>query len=128
MTDSNQPSVPFTEPTPEEKKRWAENARELWISTALDPWCKRHGLTRKQGLSVAFDDSTFDPKNPEKDQVTLGSLFAWSGQQNDFASYLMWGPGAPKPAAAAPVGADQAILSSWRIQPSRPKPGEVVTP
>ena len=61
------------------------SARQLWIQTALDPWCERHGLTRTQGLSVAFQDSPFDPKNPSKDRVTLKSLFGWSGQQNDFA-------------------------------------------
>lgn len=64
-------------------------ARELWITNALDPWCERHGLTRGQALSIAFDDSSFNPRNPEKDQVTLNTLFAWAGQQNDFAAYLV---------------------------------------
>lgn len=64
-------------------------SRQSWIDTALDPWCKRHGLTRAQGLSVAFDDDSYNPANPSKDQVTLRELFAWGGQQNDFAGYLM---------------------------------------
>lgn len=64
-------------------------AREMWITTALDPWAKRHGLTRAQALSVAFDDSAFNPVNPQRDQVTLKDLYAWSGQEHGFAAYLM---------------------------------------
>ena len=64
-------------------------ARELWVSNALDPWAKRHGLTRAQALSVAFDDSSFNPANPQRDQVTLKDLYGWSGQEHGFAAYLM---------------------------------------
>ena len=64
-------------------------AREMWISNALDPWAKRHGLTRAQALSVAFDDSAFNPANPQRDQVTLKDLHGWSGQEHGFAAYLM---------------------------------------
>ena len=64
-------------------------ARETWIASALDPWAKRHGLTRAQALSVAFDDSPFNPANPQRDQVTLKDLYAWSGQEHGFAAYLM---------------------------------------
>lgn len=63
-------------------------ARQMWIETALDPWCERHGLTRAQGLSVAFNDHEFNVENPSKDLVTLKTLFQWSGQQNDFAAEL----------------------------------------
>lgn len=65
------------------------SARNMWIETALDPWCKRHGITREQGLSIAFNDDSFNPQNPEKDLVTRERLFAWGGQQNDFAFWLM---------------------------------------
>lgn len=64
-------------------------SRELWISNALDPWARRHGLTRAQALSVAFDDSSFNPTNPQRDQVTLKDLYGWSGQEHGFAAYLM---------------------------------------
>ena len=64
-------------------------SREMWISNALDPWAKRHGLTRAQALSVAFDDSAFNPTNPKRDQVTLKDLYGWSGQEHGFAAYLM---------------------------------------
>lgn len=63
-------------------------ARDTWIATALDPWCKRHGITRKQGLSIASRDDTYDHSNPSKPLVTLKDLSAWGGQQNDFFSYL----------------------------------------
>lgn len=65
------------------------SARNMWIETALDPWCKRHGITRVQGISIAFDDSSFNPENPKKDLVTRDALFGWGGQQNDFALWLM---------------------------------------
>lgn len=61
----------------------------MWISSALDPWAKRHGLTRAQALSVAFDDAAFNAANPRRDQVTLKDLYAWSGQEHGFAAYLM---------------------------------------
>lgn len=64
-------------------------ARAAWAATALDPWAKRHGLTRAQALSVAFDDHPFNPSDPERDQVTLRDLHAWNGQQHGFAAYLM---------------------------------------
>lgn len=64
-------------------------ARDIWIATALDPWCTRHGLTRAQGLSVAFDDSEFDPCHPEKPRPNMANLFQWGGQQNDFALELL---------------------------------------
>ncbi|CAN7769819.1 hypothetical protein LJR290_007465 [Variovorax sp. LjRoot290] len=64
-------------------------ARETWITTWLDPWAARHGLTRAQALSVAFDDSPFNPANPSRDQVTLRDAHAWNGQEHSFASYLM---------------------------------------
>lgn len=62
--------------------------RKMWISDFLDPWCERHGLTREQGLSVAFKDVAYNPANPRKDLVTLKDLFSWGGQQNDFFTHL----------------------------------------
>ena len=64
-------------------------AREDWVARALRPWCERHGLTLRQGLSVLFDDGSFNPESPEKDRVTAKDVFAWGGQQNDFAARLM---------------------------------------
>ena len=64
-------------------------SREMWVSNALDPWAKRHGLSRGQAPSVAFDDSSFNPANPQRDQVTLKDLYGWSGQEHGFAAYLM---------------------------------------
>lgn len=69
--------------------RHEASAREMWMTSALDPWAKRHGLTRAQALSVAFDDSPFNPANPQRDQVTLKDLYAWSGQEHGFAAYLI---------------------------------------
>jgi len=65
------------------------SARASWVASALDPWAKRHGLTREQALSVAFNDDSFNPGDPTRDQVTLRDLHAWSGQQHGFAAYLM---------------------------------------
>lgn len=53
--------------------RHEASAREAWISSALDPWAKRHGLTRAQAPSVALDDSASNPVNPRRDQVGLDS-------------------------------------------------------
>ena len=64
-------------------------AREDWLARALRPWCERHGLTLRQGLSVLFDDGAFNPDSPSKDRVTAKDMFAWGGAQNDFASRLM---------------------------------------
>jgi hypothetical protein len=64
-------------------------ARESWISNWLEPWAARHGLTRAQALSVAFDDSPFNPADPSRDYVTLRDAYAWSGQEHGFATYLM---------------------------------------
>ena len=69
--------------------RHEASAREMWISTWLDPWAARHGLTRAQALSVAFDDAPFNPANPSRDQVTLRDAHAWSGQEHGFAAYLL---------------------------------------
>jgi len=29
-----------------------------WLENAIDPWAKKHGLTRDQAISVLFDDNT----------------------------------------------------------------------
>ena len=72
----------------EEAIQHEANARNMWIATTLDPWCERHGITRKQGLSIASKDDAYNPADPSKDLVTLKSLFGWGGQQNDFFAYL----------------------------------------
>ena len=64
-------------------------AMQLWVSTALEPWCNRHGITLEQGLSIAFDDSPFNPKTKKDDLPTMRNLFEWNGQQNTFAWRLM---------------------------------------
>lgn len=69
-------------------------SRALWLEAALDPWCLRHGISQTQALSIVFDDGAYNPANPEKDQVTLKSLFWGDGQHNDFAAFLMR-PAAP---------------------------------
>lgn len=65
------------------------DSRNAWIATELDPWCERHGLTRAQALSVAFDDQPFDERNPERDRATLKSLHSWAGQEQGFAGHLI---------------------------------------
>lgn len=70
------------------------SAREMWLKVALDPWCKRHGISRKQALSIVFSDHTYNPIDPSKDNIVLKDLFAWGGQQNDFASYFRRNPDA----------------------------------
>lgn len=69
--------------------RLEDRARQEWVNCSLQPWCERHGLTLQQGLSVLFDDGPFNAADPSKDLVTRESVFAWSGQQNTFASRLM---------------------------------------
>lgn len=49
---------------------------------------QRHGITREQGLSIASNDSDYNPNDPSKMLVTFADLFSWGGQQNDFFSYL----------------------------------------
>lgn len=68
--------------------RRATQARNIWTEKFLDPWCARHGLTREQGLSVTFDDNSFNPANPEKDLVTQKDLFWGGGQHNDFVAHF----------------------------------------
>jgi hypothetical protein len=100
----------FRDGVPEEKciaeaVRLETKAREMWLSVALDPWCKRHGITREQGLSIAFADHTYNPANPSKDLVTMKDLFAWAGQQNDFYRHLQ-----RHPAAAGPGGQETKVV------------------
>lgn len=66
-----------------------KKARDNWVETSLRPWCDRHGLTIEQGLSVAFRDESFNPQDPENDLPTIKDVFAWNGQQNNFALSLM---------------------------------------
>lgn len=69
--------------------KFEDRARQEWVERSLQPWCDRHGLTLKQGLSVLFDDHPYNPEDPSKDIVTKESVFGWGGQQNDFAYRLM---------------------------------------
>lgn len=62
-------------------------SRDMWLDKAMLPWCKRHGLSLEQGLSVVFNDHAYNPDNPERDQVILRDLM-WNGQGQDFAVYL----------------------------------------
>lgn len=64
-------------------------ARQSWIDTALKPWCDRHQLTLKQGLSVLFDDNAFNPQTRCDDLVSRERVLGWSGQQDCFAHRLM---------------------------------------
>lgn len=64
-------------------------ARQFWIDQSLAPWCERHGLSLRQGLSVLFEDDSFNRENPDKPLPTRESIFAWSGQQNGFALSLI---------------------------------------
>lgn len=64
------------------------NARLMWFSQ-LEQWCNRHKITIEQGLSVLFDDDSFDPNNHSTDRVTKRTMFEWSGQQNDFAPRVL---------------------------------------
>lgn len=63
-------------------------ARAMWREKAFEPWRLRHGLTVQQALSVAFEDGPYDALDPSRDRPTVNSLFAWSGQQHDFAAAL----------------------------------------
>ena len=64
------------------------SARMVFVVNYLDPWCKRHGLTHRQALTVLFDDGAHDPSNPARDRVTANELHTRCGPQNDFAEYL----------------------------------------
>jgi hypothetical protein len=85
-------------------------SRQSWIDTALEPWCKRHGITMKQGLSIMARDDAYNPDAPHTDLVTFKSLFEWSGQQNAFAEHLLR---EMKDADAAPSGSE--IEDKWKI-------------
>ena len=63
-------------------------SRELWLTIALEPWCKRHGITIKQGISILFDDAAFNPITRKDDLPTREAVFSWGGQQLDFANYI----------------------------------------
>jgi len=81
--------------------KFEDRARQDWVDHCLQPWCDRHGLTLKQGLSVLFDDDSFNPADPSKDRVTRRDVLGWSGQQNDFALRLMADMKATPPAVAS---------------------------
>lgn len=49
--------------------------RKFWIKQSLDPWCKRHNLTREQALSIVCDDGSYNKDDPETDLVTMKDLF-----------------------------------------------------
>jgi hypothetical protein len=85
-------------------------SRQAWVDTALSPWCKRHGITMAQGLSIMARDDAYNPKAPDKDLVTFKSLFEWSGQQNAFAEHLLR---EIKVADEAPKSGDE-IEDKWK--------------
>ncbi|MBY0466242.1 MAG: hypothetical protein K2W33_14995 [Burkholderiales bacterium] len=89
--------------------RFEDRARQEWVDRSLQPWCDRHGLTLKQGLSVLFDDHPYNLKDPSE-LVTQRSVLAWSGQQNDFSFRLMEDmKAAERVAAESGVRADVAF-------------------
>lgn len=48
---------------------------EMWLGY-LDEWCaKHHGLTRKQAISILFEDTPYNPNG--KDIITQKELY-WS--------------------------------------------------
>jgi len=49
--------------------------RKFFISLLLDPWCKRHNITREQALSIICNDGSYNKDNPEKDLVTKKDLY-----------------------------------------------------
>ena len=63
----------------------AETMYPEWLKL-LDEWRNNHGITRKQAMSILFNDSRYNPKNPEKDNVIIKDLF-WAGV-NDF--HFLW--------------------------------------
>jgi hypothetical protein len=63
-------------------------SRELWCEKALDPFCKKHGLTRRQAISVIFDDVGSSSTDPEERVVTVQDLY-WNGQGYDFSRAML---------------------------------------
>jgi hypothetical protein len=63
-------------------------ARELWCEKSLDPFCKKHGLTRRQAISVVFDDHRYNAADPEHDLVTVQDLYC-NSQGYDFSRALL---------------------------------------
>jgi hypothetical protein len=49
--------------------------RKFFIDLLLDPWCKRHNLTREQALSIICDDGSYNKNAPEKQMITKEDLF-----------------------------------------------------
>ena len=95
-------------------------ARQMWIDTALQPWCDRHGLTQQQALSVLFDDSAFNPVTRKDDLVTAQTVFSWGGQVPDFHMHMRQQseshPTTPTPTTtAAPQDFELADVVRWNV-------------
>lgn len=52
-----------------------EARRQSWLKTAIDPYAKKHGITRMQAISVLFCDNTSDSN----------SRSVYWAEANDFA-------------------------------------------
>jgi hypothetical protein len=83
------------------------NNRISWITSYLDPWCQRHGLTREQGLSVTFDDGPYNPANPKQDQITMPDVLMGQGQHHGHVAFSLCSTApvtAPEPAVPLTLG------------------------
>lgn len=89
-----------------------EQARNMWLEKAFQPWCKRHGLSLEQGLSVTFCDHAFNPDEPGRDLVTMKDLM-WNGQAVDFAAYLQKKHTEQKITTAASVPIEPNVEFRW---------------
>ncbi len=65
------------------------HAREAWLKTTLEPWCKRHGITLKQGLGILLEDSAFNAITGNYDPSTKEGIISWKVQQLNFANYII---------------------------------------
>lgn len=63
----------------EQARKNRESRREQWLETAIDPWAKKHGLSRMQAISVLFCDNS--------DGITDKAAY-WA-EANEFAGDVM---------------------------------------
>lgn len=59
---------------------------EAWLRQ-VDAWANRHGILRRQAVSIMFDDSPFAGPD-QADRVTMRNLY-WA-ESNDFASRVLY--------------------------------------
>lgn len=82
-----------------------EGRRQQWLETAIDPWAKKHGISRMQAISVLFCDNT--------DGVTDKNAY-WA-EGNEFAGKTMLEAGvkAYTPLGLRAPGASSGIPADW---------------